>query len=418
MLYQLHELQRAMLSPLSAWASANEKIFTNRANPLSFMPGAETLAAGYQLLHRLGKEYRKPIFGITSAEAHGTQVSIAQNTVLQKPFCNLLRFKRYADDSATIEKLKKDPVVLVCAPLSGHHATLLRDTVHTLLANHKVFITDWIDARMVPLEQGAFHLHDYIHYIQEFIRFIGPERLHIISVCQPAAPVLAAVSLMATNGETTPLSLTLMGGPVDARKSPTAVNSTAANHSLSWFENNVIWTVPSNYPGVGRHVYPGFLQHTGFIAMNPSRHAQSHWEFYLELLKGDKQDVTAHIKFYDEYNAVLDMDANYYLETVKTVFQDFSLAKGTWIVQGEPIRPQDITHTALLTIEGELDDISGSGQTEAAHALCSSIKPSAKHHYTAPRCGHYGIFSGRRWRELIYPKISEFIRSHTKPPSK
>lgn len=418
MLYQLHELQRALLSPLSAWASANEKIFSNRGNPLSFIPGAESLAAGYQLLHRLGKEYRKPAFGITDVQAHGSHVSVAQTTVLQKPFCNLLRFKRYADDSATIDKLKKDPVVLICAPLSGHHATLLRDTVHTLLADHKVFITDWIDARMVPLDQGAFHLNDYIRYIQEFIRHIGAERLHIISVCQPAVPVLAAVSLMATQGETIPLSLTLMGGPVDARKSPTAVNSMAANHSLTWFENNMIFPVPAKYPGAGRHVYPGFLQHAGFLAMNPSRHAQSHWEFYLDLLKGDKEDVDAHIHFYDEYNAVLDMDANYYLETVQVVFQDFCLANGTWKVDGQLVRPQDIVKTALFTIEGELDDISGSGQTESAHALCTSIKASAKQHYTAPNCGHYGIFSGRRWRELVYPKISEFIRRYPAHPNK
>ena len=269
---------------------------------------------------------------------------------------------------------------------------------------------------MVPVETGPFHLHDYIAYIQEFIRHIGARNLHVISVCQPTVPVLAAISLMASRGEDTPLTMTMMGGPIDARRSPTSVNSLATQHSTAWFENNVIHTVPANYPGEGRQVYPGFLQHTGFVAMNPERHAQSHWDFYQSLLRGDEDDAEAHRRFYDEYNAVLDMAAEYYLETIRVVFQEFRLAEGTWDVEGERVRPQDIKHTALMTIEGELDDISGSGQTHVAHELCTGIPQDDRRSLTAEKCGHYGIFSGRRWRTIIYPQLRDFIRDHALEP--
>jgi poly(3-hydroxybutyrate) depolymerase len=298
--------------------------------------------------------------------------------------------------------------VLVVAPLSGHHATLLRDTVKSLLHDHKVFITDWTDARMVPVDAGPFHLDDYVEYVQEFIRHIGPEA-HVISVCQPTVPVLAAVSLMASRGEPTPRTMTMMGGPIDARKSPTTVNDLAVNKSHSWFENNVIQRVPPNFPGAGRRVYPGFLQYTGFVAMNPNRHVSSHYDYFLDLIRGDGDSAEAHRQFYDEYNAVLDMPAEYYLDTIKTVFQDFALVNGTWVVHGEPVRPQDITTTALLTIEGELDDISGAGQTRAAHDLCAGIPQGRAFHYDALGAGHYGIFSGRRWREKVYPEVRGFI---------
>ena len=412
MLYQLHEFQRALLSPMTAWAQATAKTFTNPLSPLSLMPGAQRYAAGYELLYRLGKEYEKPEFGIRSVKSNGRDIPIVEQTIVEKPFCRLIRFKRYADDAETIKLLKDEPVVLVCAPLSGHHSTLLRDTVRTLLQDHKVYVTDWIDARMVPAEEGAFHLSDYISYIREFINHIGADKLHVISVCQPTVPVLAAISLMASDGEKTPLTMTMMGGPIDARKSPTAVNSLATNKSHNWFENNVIYTVPANYPGHGRNVYPGFLQHAGFVAMNPDRHLSSHYDYYLNLIEGDTEDAEAHVRFYDEYNAVLDMAAEYYLETIRDVFQEFHLANGTWVVEGKPVRPQDIKNTALFTIEGELDDISGSGQTEAAHGLCSGIPKAHKQHLTAPKCGHYGIFSGRRWREQVYPQLRDFIRRY------
>jgi len=412
MLYQLHEFQRAMLGPLTAWAEAASKSYVNPSSPLSFAPGAPRIAAGYELLYRLGKDYEKPEFNIREIEKDGHRIPIIEQVVLENPFCKLVRFKRYADDSSAVAQLKDEPVVLLCAPLSGHHSTLLRETVRTLLQDHKVYITDWIDARMVDASVGPFHLDDYVAYIQQFIRHIGAKNLHVISVCQPTVPVLAAISLLASAGEDTPRTMTMMGGPIDARRSPTSVNSLATRHSHGWFESNVIYTVPPNYPGKGRKVYPGFLQHTGFIAMNPGRHMNSHWDFYESLLRGDDDDADSHRRFYNEYNAVLDMAAEYYLDTIRVVFQEFRLAEGTWVVNGKLVRPQDITNTALLTIEGELDDISGDGQTRAAHDLCTGIPRFARHHITAEKCGHYGIFSGRRWRDVVYPQLREFIRTH------
>ncbi len=310
-------------------------------------------------------------------------------------------------------------MVLIVAPLSGHYATLLRDTVRTMLADHKVYITDWKNARLVPMSEGDFHLDDYVNYVQEFIRYLQGiyGNCHVMSVCQPTVPVLAAVSLMSSRGELPPLSMTMMGGPIDARKSPTAVNNLAVHRSIDWFENNVIYRVPTNFPGAGRRVYPGFLQHAGFIAMNPDRHANSHYDYFQDLIKGDNDSIEAHRKFYDEYNAVLDMDANYYLETINTVFQEFKLVNGTWEVRNEKgvkelVRPQDIRDTGLLTVEGELDDISGSGQTRSAHDLCTGIVDSEQRHYEVKGAGHYGIFSGRRWREKVYPVVKAFIEEH------
>lgn len=408
MLYQMHEMNRTLLSPLIQWAEASSKLFTNPVSPFAHTPFAQRIAAGYELMFRLGKDYEKPSFGITSLEIDGQRVSVIEDIALEKPFCKLLHFRKEGLNS----KSTKQPKVLLVAPLSGHHATLLRDTVKTLLPEHDVFITDWTDARMVAMEHGAFHLHDYVYYVQDFIRHLGPN-LNVISVCQPTVPVLAAISLMASNNEPNlPKTMVMMGGPIDPRKTPTQVNDLATNKPFSWFENNVIYSVPPNYPGYGRRVYPGFLQHAGFVAMNPKRHAQSHWEFYLHLREGDNESAEEHRKFYDEYNAVLDMPAEYYLETIKTVFQDHALPLGTWEVEGQLVRPQDIKDVALLTIEGELDDISGLGQTRAAHELCAHIPKEMKQHFTAPKCGHYGIFSGRRWRDVIAPKIGEFIRAH------
>ena len=410
MLYQIHEWQRAFLGPLSHYAEASAKLLSDITSPLSHLPGAHRMAAGYELLHRLGKEYEKPAFNLPQVTAHGQEIAVIERVVLDKPFCQLKRFKRFSDDPDTIEKLKSDPTVLVVAPLSGHHATLLRDTVKTLLQDHKVYITDWVDARMVPTSAGAFHLDDYVAYIEEFIRHIGAERVHVISVCQPTVPVLAAVSLMAARGEATPLSMTMMGGPIEPRSSPTGVNNLATTRPLSWFRGNLIHTVPPNYPGSGREVYPGFLQHAGFIAMNPGRHLNSHWDFYENLLRGDEDDAEAHRKFYDEYNAVLDMPAEYYLDTISTVFQQFLLPRGLWDVAGERVTPSAITQTALFTVEGELDDIAGLGQTKAAHDLCSGIPAKRREHRMVEGAGHYGIFSGRRWRQSVYPQVREFIR--------
>jgi poly(3-hydroxybutyrate) depolymerase len=299
------------------------------------------------------------------------------------------------------------------APLSGHHATLLRDTVRTLLQDHKVYITDWVDARMVPMEAGPFHLDDYVRYVQEFLRHVGPDA-NVISVCQPTVPVLAAVSLMASAGEPTPRTMVMMGGPIDARRSPTAVNNLAMNKSYEWFENHVIHRVPHNYPGAGRRVYPGFLQYTGFVAMNPDRHLTAHYDYFLDMVRGDDDSAETHRSFYDEYNAVLDLPAEYYLDTIRVVFQEFALVNGSWVIDGRPVRPQDIRGTALLTVEGQLDDISGCGQTAAALELCSGIPKNRKRHYEVKGAGHYGIFSGRRWREFAYPEIRDFIAQHQK----
>ena len=408
MLYQLYEAQRALMAPFADFAAATAKLYKHPLSPFTHTPGAQRLSAGFELLHRLGMDYEKPEFQITTVKSSGVDVAVQEQVALEKPFCRLIRFKRFSDDSATLDRMKAQPSVLVVAPLSGHHSTLLRDTVKSLLQDHKVYITDWTDARMVSAEVGPFHLDDYIAYVQEFIGHIG-EDVHVISVCQPTVPVLAAVSLLASAGKPTPLSLTMMGGPIDARNSPTAVNNLAMNRSYEWFENNVIYRVPQNYPGAQRQVYPGFLQHTGFVAMNPDRHATAHYDYFLDLVRGDDDSTEAHRQFYDEYNAVLDLPAEYYLDTIKTVFQDFSLVKGTWEVDGHLVRPQDITSSALLTIEGELDDISGAGQTRAAHGLCTGIPKSRQFHYDVVGAGHYGIFSGRRWRDIVYPQVRDFI---------
>jgi poly(3-hydroxybutyrate) depolymerase len=320
-----------------------------------------------------------------------------------------VRFKRFTDDLPTLQRIKAQPTVLVVAPLSGHHATLLRDTVRTLLSRHDVYVTDWIDARMVPVEEGPFSLDDYVGYVREFIRHIGAERLHVIAVCQPAVPVLAATALMAAAGEPEPRSLTLMGGSIDARCSSTPVTDFAANHSLAWFDTHLIHRVPAGYPGHGRRVYPGFLQHAGFMALNPVRHFSSHWDFYMHLVEGDLDGADEHRRFYDEYNAVLDMPGEYYLDCIRIVFHEHLLPRGLWTIGGARVVPEAITRPALLTIEGERDDISGVDQTRAALDLCRGMPAARKRYLLIKGAGHYGIFSGRRWREDVYPRLRDFI---------
>ncbi len=403
MLYQLHEMQRSLLNPMTAYAQTQSQWLSHPLNPFLLNPMTRRFAAGYDLMYRLGKEYEKPAFDLEFTKIAGKDVAIAEELIARKPFCRLIRFKKL--DSPNLHQ----PKMLVFAPLSGHHATLLRDTVRALLPDFDVYITDWIDARMVPLVAGAFHLDDYVAYCIEFMQRLAPD-LNIMSVCQPTVPVMGAVSLMSSrNDAAIPVTMTMMGGPIDARKSPTQVNNLATTKPFSWFEHHVICKVPDKYPGSGRRVYPGFLQHAGFVAMNPDRHLNSHWDYYQDLIKGDNDDVDAHRRFYDEYNAVQDLDADYYLDTIKTVFQDFALPYGNWKVGEELVRPQDITKIALLTIEGELDDISGSGQTRSAHDLCTGLPAARKKHFEAKGCGHYGIFSGRRWREMIYPQVKLFV---------
>jgi poly(3-hydroxybutyrate) depolymerase len=357
---------------------------------------------------RLTGRYERPPFAIPQVQVDGKASDISESVLLDKPFCQLRHFSKSV-------KRKGEPHVLVFAPLSGHFATLLRDTVRTMLPDHDVTITDWKDAREVSLAEGPFHFDDYVEYVEEFIRFMQKRaggKLHIISVCQPTVPVLAAVALMAGRGEKLPTSMTMMGGPIDTRKNPTSVNDFATRRPLWWFEQNVIQRVPVKYPGATRRVYPGFLQLTGFVAMNPERHLESHQEYYKHLVAGDGESAEAHRRFYDEYNAVMDLPAEYYLDTIVRVFQEQSLARGTLVVAGEAVRPETIRNTALFTIEGELDDISGSGQTAAAHTLCSNLPKAKAKHLTAPAVGHYGIFSGRKYRETIYPQIRDFIKKH------
>jgi len=397
MLYSLYEAQHLALAPFRFWAEFSRGWFGHPFSPFIYWPHAKRLAASSDLFLRVTERYEKPEWNIPEAQPE---------VVLEKPFCNLVRFK---SKKANARK------VLVVAPLSGHHATLLRDTVRALLAEHDVWISDWVNARLVPLTAGPFHLADYVDYVRDWIRFLTDGKrpdVHVISVCQPTVPVLAAVSLMAAANEKTPRTMTMMGGPIDARRSPTAVNNLATQKPYSWFERNVIERVPARYPGYMRRVYPGFLQHLGFVAMNPDRHLTAHWDYYHHLVQGDGESAEAHRRFYDEYNAVLDMPAEYYLDTVKMVFQDYALPKGRMYLREELVRPQAIREPALLTIEGELDDISGNGQTEAAHQLCLNIPREKRMHYIAPGVGHYGIFSGRRWREMIFPRVRDFIAAH------
>ena len=408
MLYQLHELQRQWLNPLTSFAETAASLYSHPSSPLSYMPFAREMSASCDLLHRAGKLYDKPEFGIKHTLVDGKPVPVTEQTVVDQPFCRLLHFKR--------EGKFNDPTVLIVAPLSGHHSTLLRDTVRAMLHQHDVYITGWVDARLVPVSAGSFHLDDYIAYVTQFVRLLGPN-LHVISVCQPTVPVLAALSLMAANQDPkSPRTMTMMGGPIDSRRNPTQVNTLATTKSIGWFEQNVIHRVPANQPGFMRRVYPGFLQHAGFVAMNPDRHMQSHKDYYQHLVKGDGSSAEAHRQFYDEYNAVLDMDADYYLDTIRLVFQEHALANGTWVtgktLGNQKIEPAAISKTALFTIEGELDDISGGGQTAAAHDLCTGVPNAKKQHVTAPQCGHYGIFAGRRWRDMIQPKIAGFIRKN------
>jgi poly(3-hydroxybutyrate) depolymerase len=403
MLYQWYDWQRTALEPWRLFTQAATEIYGHPDSPLSHLPGSRNVAAAFDLMTRITKRYERPVFGIHRVTSNGVEYAVSEVYDVQKPFCRLLHFRK--------EGAPKQPKVIVFAPLSGHFATLCRDTVKTLLADHDVWVTDWIDAKEVPITVGPFHFDDYVSYVQEFLRFTGRDS-HAISVCQPTVPVLAAVSLMAAKGEPIPRTLTMMGGPIDTRRSPTAVNTFAKTRPLSWFEAKVVQRVPMRYPGFMRRVYPGFMQFAGFVAMNPDRHMESHLQYYQHLVEGDGESADAHRRFYDEYNAVMDLPAEYYLETVERVFQKHSLAQGKLMVAGERVRPELMKDTALFTIEGELDDISGNGQTEAAQGLCKGIPAKDKQHFEAKGVGHYGIFSGRKYREMIYPRIREFIARH------
>ena len=412
MLYHLYDLQHALLTPARAAACLTKAAMRNPWNPLSHLPMARTISANAELFERVTRRFGQPDWMIESTEIGGKKVSVTTETIAEKPFCTLTRFKRNTK--------RHDPRVLVVAPMSGHYATLLRGTVQGLLPHHDVFITEWVDARQVPLAEGRFNLDDFITYLREFMSLLGPDT-HIIAVCQPAVPVLAAVSLMASEDDPNqPMTMTLMGGPIDTRISKTAVNKLAEERPLSWFEHSVVQSVPFYHPGAFRRVYPGFLQLSGFMSMNLDRHVGSHMKFYQHVIQGDGDSADAHRTFYDEYNAVMDITAEFYLQTVDTVFQRHLLPRGQMKWRDPlsdklvPVRPQDIRKTAILSIEGELDDISSRGQTTAAHDLCYNLPQSKQFHHFQLQTGHYGIFNGRKWRGQIMPRIRHMIRHFDK----
>jgi poly(3-hydroxybutyrate) depolymerase len=404
MLYQIYDWQRAAMEPWRVFAQAANEIYGHPDSPLSYLPGSRNVAAAFDLMTRITQDYERRAFGIAQVRSGEREYAVKEVVDIDKPFCRLLHFEK--------KGAPKQPRVIVFAPLSGHFSTLVRDTVKTMLADHDVWVTDWVDAKEIPITVGAFHFDDYVAYVREFIAFMGPES-HAISVCQPTVPVLAGVSLMAAAGEPIPRTLTMMGGPIDSRRSPTRVNNFAVHRPISWFESKVIHRVPMRFRGYGRRVYPGFLQFAGFVAMNPDRHMESHLQYYQHLVEGDGDSADAHRAFYDEYNAVMDLPAEYYLETVERVFQKHLLPQGQLIVAGERVRPEAIKTAALFTIEGELDDISGNGQTQAAQGLTKGIPAKHKQHFEAKGVGHYGIFSGRKYREMIYPRVRDFIAKHS-----
>ncbi|MES2729442.1 MAG: polyhydroxyalkanoate depolymerase [Pseudomonadota bacterium] len=404
----MHDLQHAALTPVRIVTEMMRAAMSNPFNPLYHTPMGKNIAAGTEVFERVTRRFGKPEFGLATTEIDGKTVAVTEEVVLEKPFGNLLHFKRNTK--------RNDPRVLVVAPMSGHYATLLRGTVEALLPHHDVYITDWIDARQIPLSAGRFNLDDYIAYLRHFCTVLGP-KTNLIAVCQPAVPVMAAVSLMASdNDPNQPLSMTLMGGPIDTRISKTSVTEMAETRPLSWFKNTVVTNVPWYYPGAMRDVYPGFIQLGGFMSMNLDRHVGSHVNFYKHLIQGDGSSADAHRKFYDEYLAVMDLPADFYLQTVEVVFQRHLLPKGKMKWRDpvnehlHDVRPQDITRTALLTIEGELDDISAAGQTTAAHKLCANLAPDKQYHHLQMSVGHYGIFNGSRWRNEIMPRVRHFIR--------
>ncbi len=401
MLYAFHEMQKSLGAPMRFAAQMGMNWAQSSGNPWKELPASDWLAASSELTMRLSQEYPKLPFGIHSVVVDEHTHAIEETVVEEKAFCQLRRFSKVG--------AKNESRILLVAPLSGHHSTLLRDTVRSLVQHHEVFVTDWRDARIVPLSEGLFHLDDYVRYVIEFLQSLGPN-VHVISVCQPTVPVMCTVSLMAARKDPMrPKSMVMMGGPIDTRVNPSKVNDYATKHGIEWFEQHVISRVPAKYPGFGRRVYPGFLQHYGFVAMNPNHHAKSHWDFFRDLIKGDGADAETHRKFYDEYNAVIDLDAAYYLETVQRVFQEFQLPRGVMEISGERVDPKAIRDIGLMTVEGALDDISCPGQTDAAHGLCSNIPNVRRKHLLVEGCGHYGIFSGSRWRNVVYPAIREFI---------
>ncbi|MBX7494798.1 polyhydroxyalkanoate depolymerase [Qipengyuania sp. 6B39] len=415
MLYHAYELQRSWLNSASSWASIGAEMLSNPANPFNYGPlgylGLGPMAASaLEVFAHAAAPYGKPAWGIEAVELDGTSHPVVESTVVNRPFGDLKEFYR--------ESLPEDaPRLLVVAPMSGHYATLLRGTVERMLERYRVFVTDWSDAKTVPLHEGTFDLDDYIDYVIGFLEHIGPDETgggaHVMAVCQPSVPVFAATAIMNRDAHLcTPKTLTMMGGPIDTRCSPTSVNDLAMERPIEWFRHNVIATVPMQYRGAGRRVYPGFMQLAGFMSMNLGNHMMSHYEMFKHLTVGDQDSAQATKDFYDEYRSVCDMTAEFYLQTVEEVFQTHALPNGTFVHRGKRVDLGDITATALLAIEGERDDISGLGQTKAALDLTPKLSDRKKRYYMAEGAGHYGIFNGSRWRTKIAPVVEEFIAAH------
>src|SRR5579872_7002477 len=401
--YQMYEMAFAALTPARLFSDASRLLFANPLNPLSATPFAKNIAAGAEMFERATRRYAKPAFGLKQTRIGGETVAVAERVIWERPFCRLLHFERAGLDLAAPQ-----PKLLLVAPMSGHYATLLRGTVETFLPTHDVYITDWTDARMAPLAAGGFDLDDYIDYLRDMLAALGP-RVHTIGVCQPAVPLIAAVALMEAEGDpATPASMTLMGGPIDTRRSPTAVNQLAEKRGVEWFRANCLQTVPFPYPGAGREVYPGYLQLSGFMAMNLDRHVNAHVDMFNHLVSGDGDSAEKHREFYDEYMAVMDLTAEYYMQTIETVFVEHALPKGEMKHRGAPVDLTAIHRCALMTIEGENDDISGIGQTYAAQELCTGIPDALKTNYLQKDVGHYGVFNGSRFRAHIAPRIVDF----------
>jgi poly(3-hydroxybutyrate) depolymerase len=403
MLYNAYEMQRSMLAGASAWANFSAELLSNPANPFAYFGGGPVLASAMEVFAHASAPRGKPEFGLDRVSIGGKDVDVVEEIVLRKPFGQLKHFVR----KGVTGGLK----LLIVAPMSGHYATLLRGTVERMLPFADVYITDWRDARQVPLAEGRFDLDDYVDYIVEFLETIG-EGAHMLAVCQPSVPCYAAACVMsADKNPCRPRTLTMMGGPIDTREAPTAVNTLATERPFAWFEQNVIATVPLNYPGAGRRVYPGFLQLAGFMTMNLGNHMISHWEMFKHLVQGDDEGADATKDFYEEYRSVCDMTAEFYLQTIEVVFQQHALPKGEMTHRGRKVDPAAITDIALLAIEGQRDDISGLGQTKAALTIATSLPESEKKHLVAD-AGHYGIFNGSKWRTQIAPVLEEWITTH------
>lgn len=400
-LYNLIEAVRFQLLPTTFVIKESKKIFENQYIPMHNSDFVKIMRATLEISERIVRRYRKPEFGITKCEVGLNTYAIEQNVILKKTFCNLVHFRK-------VDFKNSQPKLLIVAPLAGHHATLLRGAVEGMLPYSDVYITDWIDASQIPLTLGSFNMDDFIDYVIEFMHFLEP-RLHVMAVCQPTVPVLAAVAIMSAENTTVPKSIILIGGPVDARQQPTQINHFAMNKSIEWFQHMVVTMVPPNYPGYMRYVYPGFLQLAGFISMNIQNHVTSHIDMFKNLVIEDDEKASVQKKFYDEYLSVMDIPAEFYLQTIKEVFQDFSLAKGILKSRDRAVKLEAIVKCALLGIEGENDDIAAVGQTKEALNLCKSIPDDMKQYHLQKGVGHYGVFSGSKFRKHIVPVIRNFI---------